>query len=240
MSSLDVADQEVLLVDDDPGSVWVLGRILMHAGFSVTTSLEPTEALRLLDERRFDWVITDVSMPRVTGLELLDHVRTTSPETRIIVVTGLGTPALRDVARRRGAYLYLEKPIDPKLLIDAISDPTESGGFVGVVDDINLFDYLQMMMSIRKRVVVHVESGDGISATIYLDAGKVMHAECGALRGKAALWRCLSFEGGRFSSEPWQEPAEVSIGTAGEALLMEAATAQDEAARGTELQGAVT
>jgi len=219
----------VLLVDDEPAAVWTLGRILVQAGFTVSTCLAAEEAINLLGNERFDWVITDISMPLVSGLGVVDWVRAHRPDTRVIVVTGLGTPALRDIALRRGVYLYLEKPIDPDLLTSAMADPPSNGGFVGVLDEVNLLDYIQMIKAIRRRGVISIVSRTGQRAAIFLDGGTVRHAQCGDATGKEAFFRCLELEAGSLSVQPWTDPPTESINAAAEALLMEAARRQDEA-----------
>jgi len=230
--------RKVLLVDDEPAAVWTLGRVLVQAGFTVSTCLAAEEAINLLGGERFDWVITDISMPLVSGLGVVDWVRAHRPDTRVIVVTGLGTPALRDIALRRGVYLYLEKPVDPDLLTSAMADPPTDGGFVGVMDEINLLDYLQMIKAIRRRGVISIVSRTGQRAAIFLDGGIVRHAQCGDLAGKDAFLRCLELEAGSLSVQPWTDPPMESINVGADALLMEAARRQDEACVGAAAEGA--
>ncbi|MBM3498781.1 MAG: response regulator [Armatimonadetes bacterium] len=223
--------RSVLIVDDEPAAVWTLGRILVQAGFEVSTCLGAEEAINLLGEQSFGWVITDISMPLVSGLGVVDWVRAHCPETRVIVITGLGTRALRDIALRRGVYLYLEKPIDPDLLTSAMADPGSNTGFVGVMDDVNLLDYLQMIKAIRRRGIIRIVGRTGESAAVFLDGGTVRHAECGDATGREAFFRCLDLEAGSLSVQPWTDPPVESINVSADALLLEAARRQDEAAR---------
>ena len=66
----------ILLVDDDPEAVWALGRYFTRAGFPVTTCGDGEEAISLLKSKQFDTVITDIQMPRLNGLALVDWMRT--------------------------------------------------------------------------------------------------------------------------------------------------------------------
>jgi len=218
----------LLLVDDHAEVAWVLGRYLVHAGFDVTTCGDGEEALGLLARRPFDVVVTDVQMPKVNGLRVLDWTVEHRPETRVVVITGFGSPAVRQAAVRRGAFLYVEKPVDPKLLEELLSRPREADSFHGTVGGVDLFDYLQLLVVTRRQAVLSVTSSTGEEARIWLDTGAIVHGECGDLTGEEALFRCLEFQGGQFATLPWTPPAERTIDARSDFLLMEAARMKDE------------
>jgi len=94
---------------------------LTLAGFAVTTAGDGSEAVDLLHSRLFDVIITDVRMPRMNGLALLDWIRFNRPEARVVVMTAFNGPYLKDLCVGKGAMLFLEKPVDPDMLISAIA-----------------------------------------------------------------------------------------------------------------------
>lgn len=221
--------ESILLVDDDPEQVWALGRYFTRAGYSVTTCGDGAEAISVLESRHFDTVITDIQMPRLNGLALVDWLRENRSGTRVVVITAFGGPSIRHLSISKGAILYMEKPVDPDLLAEALSSTKEETAFSGSIDKIDILDYLQLMMLTGRRVVLEVSSRDGGQGLIFIDRGEVRHATCGHLEGEEALFKCLGFESGSFVNLPWTEPDTITITKPGEFLLMEAARRRDDA-----------
>ncbi len=220
--------QSVLLVDDDPEIVWVLGRYFTRSGFAVTTCGDGEEAISLFRKKRYDFVITDIRMPRVNGLELVDWLRENRPGVRVAVMTGFGGPSIRELSIKKGAILYLEKPVDPEFLMEVLVSSEGEESFTGTIDQIDILDYLQLMMLSGRQTVLEVLSKDLKRGLVYIDKGEVRHAICGELRGEEALYHCVCFRGGSFMNRPWTEPETVTINRPGEFLLMEAARHRDE------------
>ncbi len=223
--------RSVVLVDDDSEVVWGLGRCLTRAGFAVSTCTDGAEAVELLRSREFDVLVTDVQMPGVNGLALIEWVRENRPRSQVVVMTAFGSPQVKQVSLSKGAGLYLEKPVDPQFLIEIIRSRS-SDSFSGRVDQIDLFDYVQLMLLTRRRVLLEVSAQGGEGGLLYLNQGTVAHASCGALEGEPAFYRLLSFRGGAFSTLPWREPERATIERRGDFLLMEAARRKDEGGRG--------
>ncbi len=224
-----IRKDSILLVDDDPEVVWALGRYFTRAGFPVTACGDGEEAISLLKSKQFDTVITDIQMPRLNGLALVEWLRANRTGTRVVVMTAFGGPSIRHLSIKKGAILYLEKPVDPELLAEALSCSREESAFSGAIDNIDILDYLQLMVLTGRRVVLEVSSKDGGQGLIFIDKGQVRHARCEHLEGEEALFKCLGFEGGSFVNLPWSEPDAITINRPGDFLLMEAARKRDEA-----------
>jgi len=108
----------VLVVDDAQDTLDVLQRNLSAAGFHVYTALSVPEALAVLDRSTVDLVITDLKMPKVSGLDLVRHVRENLTDTEVMMITGYATIEGAVEAVRTGAEEYLAKPFtDQELLI---------------------------------------------------------------------------------------------------------------------------
>jgi CheY-like chemotaxis protein len=92
--------KNILVVDDEPGALKYISHFLRRDGYQVTEARDGAEALDLIENSRFDLVLSDVRMPRVDGVTLALHVRSTRPTIPIILMTGVPfdlTPALRSL-----------------------------------------------------------------------------------------------------------------------------------------------
>jgi len=101
---------ELLFVDDDNDFRNTAARRFAKRGFAVQEASGVNEALRLLQDRQFDVVITDMAMPGLTGIDLLQRVKELSPECEVILLTGEGTVETAVQAMKLGAYDFLSKP----------------------------------------------------------------------------------------------------------------------------------
>jgi CheY-like chemotaxis protein len=105
-----VKDLGILVVDDQPAIVELLAEYLQARGCVVSTASQGREALARLDEGGVDLLITDLKLPGVDGLQLLDHAGTLEPPAGVILMTAYSGPELAAEAMRRGALDLLTKP----------------------------------------------------------------------------------------------------------------------------------
>jgi response regulator RpfG family c-di-GMP phosphodiesterase len=101
---------KVLIVDDERVIREILADFLTLEGFSVRTAEDGATALTELSRQHYDVVISDLKMPRVGGLELLEAMRQSSPGTIAVIMTGFGTVDTAIDAMKRGAFDYVLKP----------------------------------------------------------------------------------------------------------------------------------
>jgi two-component system response regulator PilR (NtrC family) len=103
----------VLVVEDEKSMRDLLSMMLRKEGYAVEVADSGTQAAsRIAKDPLYDLVITDVSMPGMTGLELLRHVRKVSPESSVILMTAYGSKETAIEALNEGAAYYVEKPFD--------------------------------------------------------------------------------------------------------------------------------
>jgi K+-sensing histidine kinase KdpD len=112
---------EILVVDDDLDFLGVIRKILEKKGFKVTTIPSGEEALVLLKETFFNAAILDISLPDIEGTELLSRIIELHPEIIAIMLTGHSSVKNAVQSLNRGAFSYLEKPLDPENLISIIN-----------------------------------------------------------------------------------------------------------------------
>jgi len=109
-----VTSSHVLLVDDDPALLQALPEALRLRMSEVTVDTVDTAAAALdrIASRDYDAIVTDIKMPGMDGLALLDEIRGRRPDTPILIITGHGEYDLALRALRGGAYDFIRKPID--------------------------------------------------------------------------------------------------------------------------------
>ncbi len=112
---------QILVVDDEQETCDLLEMALGRHGFKVTPSTNAQRALELVAEQDFDVVLTDLSMPEMSGLDLCERVLGTRPDMPVVVITGQGSLETAIGAIRVGAYDFITKPVDPKLLFLSVS-----------------------------------------------------------------------------------------------------------------------
>ena len=115
----------ILVVDDAPDTLELLQRNLASRGYRVFTARGVDEALRLLEETSLDLVITDYKMPRVTGLDLVKHVRDNYRDTEVMMITGYASINGAVEAVKAGAHDYLAKPFTDDELFIAVKRALE-------------------------------------------------------------------------------------------------------------------
>lgn len=106
----------VMVVDDEATVRDSWNRYLTQSGFEVVTAEDGKTAVTELNKKPVDVVISDLRMPGIDGLQLLEWVHDKKPDTPFILLTGYGNEEVERKAKDLGAYGYLNKPISPEAL----------------------------------------------------------------------------------------------------------------------------
>ncbi|MFP1843691.1 two-component system response regulator GlrR [Lonsdalea quercina] len=112
----------LLLVDDDPSLLKLLGMRLTSEGFNVTTAASGQDALRLLVREKIDLVISDLRMDEMDGLALFAEIQTQLPGMPVIILTAHGSIPDAVAATQKGVFSFLTKPVDRDALYQAIDE----------------------------------------------------------------------------------------------------------------------
>ncbi|EQC1568210.1 two-component system response regulator GlrR [Klebsiella aerogenes] len=115
----------LLLVDDDPGLLKLLGMRLVSEGYSVVTAESGPEALRVLTRERVDLVVSDLRMDEMDGLQLFAEIQKAQPGMPVIILTAHGSIPDAVAATQKGVFSFLTKPVDKDALYKAIDDALE-------------------------------------------------------------------------------------------------------------------
>jgi LmbE family N-acetylglucosaminyl deacetylase/ActR/RegA family two-component response regulator len=118
----------ILLIDDDPALGGYLSRVLRsRGGFHVTHELDSTGALHRIETEEWDLLITDIELPGMSGLELLDRVRALVPGLPVAVLTGHPSVDYAVTALRNSAAEFMQKPIAADDLVAKATELVEAG-----------------------------------------------------------------------------------------------------------------
>jgi CheY-like chemotaxis protein len=115
----------VLLIDDDETLRFITAEILRSAGHTVDTADDGKAGLALYKVKHHDLVLTDIVMPDMDGLKLIEELRQTEPRPRVIAMSGGNAPhepCYLATARRLGVERTLAKPIFPRVLLRAMAE----------------------------------------------------------------------------------------------------------------------
>lgn len=117
----------ILVIDDEPAVQDLLERVLTNAGHLVVLAESAEAALVTLTRERFDVIIVDNNLPKMSGLELMSLVREHHPDLRAIMITAYNTPAVEARARALGVVSYVAKPFGIVTIVGAVDDAIRDG-----------------------------------------------------------------------------------------------------------------
>lgn len=126
MSVSETQQDRILVIDDEESIRLMLSQALEIAGFEVDAAGDGEEGLALLDgENRYSVILTDLMMPKVNGMEVLERAKKHDPGLEIIMLTGFGGQESAIEAMKKGAYDYLSKPTNVEELFITVQKALE-------------------------------------------------------------------------------------------------------------------
>jgi DNA-binding NtrC family response regulator len=201
---------QIIVVDDDQIALKNLRRILEKAGHHVSTFNNPLRALKRFEQKPCDIIITDLKMPYLDGLSLLNKAKLLAPSVEVILVTGFASLDSAITATREGAFYYLAKPYSPQEVVNLVDQALEqkflkqesvnsrveaktmSGSFPVIIGRSPKIMYVQE--SIRQiapsgsNVMITGESGTGKEL-----AARAIHAQSLRANGPFVAFNCGAF-----------------------------------------------
>ena len=110
----------ILLAEDDQGLQTALTKVLRKEGYYVYGASDGDEAVEVFNQRTFDLVITDLSMPKKKGLEVLAEIKKKSPKTPVIIITAFGDWDTYQEAMNGHVFEYINKPVKKEELLKLV------------------------------------------------------------------------------------------------------------------------
>jgi len=217
----------ILLIDDEAIALSNLSHVLEREGYAVTACKDGESGLAAMQSTLFDLVLTDLRMPGIDGMDVLRHIRETTPEVPVIMITGHATLDSAVEAMKAGAHHYIAKPFrldearevvrsalelsrvrrentQLKELIHEISSRASI-----ITQDLGmqrLLDTARQIAATDTSVVIHGESGTGkelLASFIHQHSqrseGPFVAFNCGALHEEIAASELFGHEKGAFT-----------------------------------------
>jgi len=113
--------EKILIVDDEKNYPMIISELLQEEGYSSLTASSGMEALDILNNEIIDLVLTDVKMPGISGIQLLEKIKEINPDIPVIIMTAYGSVEKAVEAMHKGAYTFILKPFENQALIAHIA-----------------------------------------------------------------------------------------------------------------------
>lgn len=127
--------KKILVIDDEPIVRISCERTLKPEGYDVSLASSGQEGIDMLEKDAFSLVLLDLKMPDIDGIEVLNRIKNSWPDTKVVMVTGYSTVETAVQALRLGAYNFVEKPFTPDILLKAVKEVFEKSAQNSEDDD---------------------------------------------------------------------------------------------------------
>lgn len=112
---------DICIIDDEVVVCKRLKQALTKDKHYVETFVDSTSAIKRIDEKKFDVVVSDIRMDNIDGMEVLDHIIKKEDTTKVIMITGYATMEIAREAQAKGAFDFISKPFTPQDLREVIA-----------------------------------------------------------------------------------------------------------------------
>ncbi|MBW2002524.1 MAG: sigma-54-dependent Fis family transcriptional regulator, partial [Deltaproteobacteria bacterium] len=219
--------ETILIIDDEKNYLVILEALLSPEGYEIITEDNAINALRSIRETDLDLIITDMKMPGMNGIELLEESKKINPELPVIIMTAYGTIEMAVEAMKKRAYDYISKPFrneelkltikkalenyrlikENRLLSEALSDRYKYGNIIGKSKPmLKIYDMISKVAQSRASVMITGPSGTGkelIAKAIHYNSPRksrpFISLNCGALTETLLESELFGHERGAFT-----------------------------------------
>jgi two-component system NtrC family response regulator len=239
----------ILIVDDEKNYPLILSAVLVDEGFETLTAHSGEEALELLANSDVDLVLTDMKMPSMDGIELLEKIKQKNPELPVIMMTAYGTVEKAVEAMQKGAYNYILKPFDNDQLIiyvkkavslyavvkdnqrlrNAVENQYSFGNIIGKSKPMqNVYDIIRKVAPSNATVLIEGESGTGkelVAKSIHFNSPRrdkpFVAVNCSALAETLLESELFGHEKGAFTGAAGMKKGRFEVSEGGTLFLDE-------------------
>ena len=217
----------ILIVDDEKNILKVVSLTLRDSGYRVDTAPSAEVALEKFNQNRYDLLLTDLKLPGMTGIDLLDRIRYINPDLPVIMITAFGSIENAVAAMKKGAFNYLTKPINPDELLAVIKAALEKyelkrenitlrsalkekytfSNIIGKSPAMqDVFDMIRMVSKTQSNILIIGESGTGkelVARAIHVDSdragGPFITIDCATIPAEIMESELFGHEKGAFT-----------------------------------------
>jgi len=236
----------ILVVDDEINMQVVLRAMLKKEGYEVLTARDGLEALKVLAAAEVDVVVTDLKMPRLDGMGLLERVMEDYPATPVIMITAHGTVATAVDALKKGAFDYVTKPFEQDELKNVVlkavktrrlsdeefvasADDIDRYGIVGASEPmLEIFEIVKRVAPTTTTILISGETGTGkelIANAIHINsprkANPLIKINCAAIAENLMESELFGYEKGAFTGAVVTKPGRFELAHKGTLFLDE-------------------
>jgi two-component system NtrC family response regulator len=241
--------ETILVVDDEKNYLLVLRAVLEDEGYEVLTAQGGQEALEIQKSSDLDLILTDMKMPAMGGIELLEKIKAMDQDLPVIMMTAHGTVDKAVEAMQKGAYSYILKPFDNERLIlyvkkavamyqvvkenrrlrDAVKSQYRFGNFIGKSKPIrDVFEMIRKVAPSNATVLVEGESGTGkelVAKSIHFNSSRrdkpFIAVNCSALVENLLESELFGHEKGAFTGAVAKKKGRFELADSGTLFLDE-------------------
>ena len=240
---------KILIVDDEKIALKNLDHIMKKEGYEVTATQSGQNALKLLEDRQFDVVLTDLKMEKVDGMQILNRTRELYPDTEVIMITGFATLESAVDAMKHGAFYYIAKPFKLEEVRKVVKEAVEKVRLKGenrqlreqiesyqgkvkiITQDVNmqrLLDTAKQIAPTDCNVLISGESGTGkelFAKYVHLNSarseGPFLAINCGAFTEELLSNELFGHEKGAFTGAAAMKKGLMEMASGGSLFLDE-------------------
>ena len=235
-----------MIVDDELNMRLVLAAMLKKEGYEVASAADGSEALQILKAGPIAAVVTDLKMPRVDGMELLNRASLEYPDVPVIMITAHGTVATAVEALKKGALDYITKPFELEELKSVVSkavkthtlmkselflppEEIEHAGIIGASQStLELFDAIKRVAPTTTTILINGETGTGkelVAEAIHRNSPRknnpLIKINCAAIAETLMESELFGYEKGAFTGAAITKPGKFELAHKGTLFLDE-------------------
>ncbi len=213
---------EILAIDHNRPIQHMYQAFFSRYGHTVQSALNSNEALRLLEQKRYDVILLEIAMEDEKGKRILKEIQRNAYPGKVIIVSDTQSAAVRQYCISRGAIKYFSKPLSLKELYTFLRYLFAQRSFRGTLKYMSLLDLVQLLTMGTQSHRIEIRSGD-TKGWLYFEKGRLIHANWGALRGEEACFGILRLESGTYREHVWNAPPGENVQLSPGQLLLKAA-----------------
>ena len=190
--SNNLARKRVLIADGDPATIRLLRKSLQDIEeLEIFTAEDGRKAINLLNKQNIDLLISDIQMPQINGLQLLEYVHRNVQGIRVIILAGNSAEDVESKIKSMGSYQYYEKPLDLNVFRESVLRELRSGN-ASQIHGINISSFLQLI-DIEEKICTLTVRSHGNVGYLYFRDGELIAAETEDLRGEQAAMNIINW-----------------------------------------------